>query len=84
MPSAVIRKYADDQAGRLAGQISYAAFLAVFPLLLVLVTGVGIVLAGHPSLQDDVINSALRQFPGDRLRPQEQRPPAVDEECAGR
>ena len=63
MPSAVIRKYADDQAGRLAGQISYAAFLSVFPLLLVLVTGVGIVLAGHPSLQDDVINSALRQFP---------------------
>jgi len=63
VPCAVIHKYADDQAGRLSGQISYAAFLSVFPLLLVLVTVVGIVLAGHPSLQDDIINSALRQFP---------------------
>ena len=60
---AVVRKYSDDQAGRLAAQISHAAFLAVFPLLLVLFTVLGIVLAGHPSLQDDIINSALRQFP---------------------
>jgi uncharacterized BrkB/YihY/UPF0761 family membrane protein len=63
VPGAVIAKYTDDQAGRLTGQISYAAFLSVFPLLLVLITGVGIVLSGHPSLQNDVINSALRQFP---------------------
>ncbi len=60
---AVARKYSDDQAGRLTAQISHAAFLAVFPLLLVLFTVVGIVLNGHPSLQDDIINSALRQFP---------------------
>ena len=60
---AVARKYADDQAGRLAAQISHAAFLAVFPLLLVLFTVLGIVLNGHRSLQDDIINSALRQFP---------------------
>ena len=60
---AVARKYSDDQAGRLTAQISHAAFLAVFPLLLVLFTVVGIVLHGHPSLQDDIINSAVRQFP---------------------
>ncbi|MGA3149615.1 MAG: ribonuclease BN, partial [Acidimicrobiales bacterium] len=41
---AVARKYSDDQAGRLTAQISHAAFLAVFPLLLVLFTVVGIVL----------------------------------------
>jgi YihY family inner membrane protein len=63
LPSAMVRKYSDDQAGRLAGQISHAAFLAVFPMLLVLFTLVGIVLNGHPSLQDDIINSAIRQFP---------------------
>jgi YihY family inner membrane protein len=63
VPCAVIRKYSDDQAGRLTGQISHAAFLSVFPMLLVLLTLVGIVLDGHRSLQDDVINSALRQFP---------------------
>jgi uncharacterized BrkB/YihY/UPF0761 family membrane protein len=63
VPCAVIRKYSDDQAGRLTGQISHAAFLAVFPMLLVLLTLVGIFLSGHDALQDDIINSALRQFP---------------------
>ena len=63
VPSAVVRKYSDDRAGQLAAQISHAAFLAVFPMLLVLLTLVGIVLDGHQSLQDDIINSALRQFP---------------------
>jgi uncharacterized BrkB/YihY/UPF0761 family membrane protein len=63
IPSAVVRKYADDQAGRLTAQISHSAFLAVFPMLLVLLTAVGIVLDGHQAWQDDVVNSALRQFP---------------------
>ena len=63
VPVAVVAKYADDQGGRLAGQISHAAFLAVFPLFLVLVTVLGIVLYGHSSLQDDIVNSAVRQFP---------------------
>jgi membrane protein len=63
VPCAVARKYSDDGAGRLAAQISHSAFLAVFPMLLVLVTAVGIVLNGHRSLQDDIVNSALRQFP---------------------
>ncbi len=63
VPSAVVRKYSDDRAGQLSAQISHAAFLAVFPMLLVLLTLVGIVLHGHPGLQDDIINSALRQFP---------------------
>lgn len=60
---AVVRKYSDDHAGRLAGQISHAGFLAMFPMLLVLLSVVGIVLSGHHGLQDDIINSALRQFP---------------------
>ena len=63
VPAAVARKYSDDQAGRLAGQISHAAFLAVFPLLLVLLTVVGIFLDGHRALQEDIVDSALRQFP---------------------
>ena len=63
VPAAVAAKSSDDQASRLAGQISYAAFLAIFPLLLVLFTLVGIVLHGHPDLQEDVVDSALRQFP---------------------
>ena len=63
VPGAVVRKYSDDRAGQLAGQISHAAFLAVFPMVLVLLTLVGVFLDGHPALQDEIINSALRQFP---------------------
>ncbi len=63
LPSAVLRKYSDDRAGRLAAQISHSAFLAVFPMVLVLLTIVGIVLQGNQSLQNDVIDSALHQFP---------------------
>jgi YihY family inner membrane protein len=63
VPGAVVRKYSDDGAGRLVGQISHAAFLAVFPMLLVLLTLLGIFLDGHRALQDDIVNSALRQFP---------------------
>jgi YihY family inner membrane protein len=60
---AVIRKGGDDQAGALAGLIAYFAFLAIFPLLLVLVTVAGWVLANHPDLRDRLLNSALSQFP---------------------
>ena len=63
VPSAVVRKYSEDQAGRLAAQISHSAFLAVFPMLLVLLTVVGIFLHGHQSVQNQIIDSALRQFP---------------------
>jgi YihY family inner membrane protein len=63
VPAATVRKYSDDRGGQLSAQISHAAFLAVFPMLLVLLTLVGLVLDGHPALQDDIINSALRQFP---------------------
>jgi membrane protein len=37
-PVAVLVKFYDDRAGNLASLISYYAFLAIFPLLLVLVT----------------------------------------------
>jgi uncharacterized BrkB/YihY/UPF0761 family membrane protein len=35
-PLAVLMKYADDQGGYLAATITYYAFFAIFPLLLVL------------------------------------------------
>jgi uncharacterized BrkB/YihY/UPF0761 family membrane protein len=63
VPVATWRKYQDDQAGLLGVQISHAGFLSVFPALLVLVTGLGLVLRGHEGLQHDIVNSALSQFP---------------------
>jgi YihY family inner membrane protein len=60
---AVRQKYSDDQGGYLAATVTYYGFFALFPLLLVLTTLLGFVLAGHPSLERSVLRSALGQFP---------------------
>ena len=59
----VVRKYGDDRGGQLAVLITYYAFTAVFPLLLLLTTGLGYVLRGSPAAQRDVLDSALADFP---------------------
>jgi membrane protein len=68
-PLAVVYKYFDDSGGYLAALIAYYGFVSLFPLLLLLATVLGIVLAGHPAMQQQVLGSALRQFPviGDQL-----------------
>lgn len=60
---AVVYKYLDDQGGYLSALITYYGFVSLFPLLLLLTTGLGVVLAGRPDLQQQVLNSALSQFP---------------------
>jgi YihY family inner membrane protein len=69
VPFAVVRKFGDDQAGNLAAVLAYYGFFSLFPLLLVLVTVLGFVLAGHSELQRRILDSALAQFPviGDQL-----------------
>jgi YihY family inner membrane protein len=62
-PVAVWKKFGDDQAGNLAALIAYYAFVAIFPLMLVLVTVLGIVLKGDAGLRAKVFNSALAQYP---------------------
>ena len=42
----MVKKYGDDQAGYLAALITYYSFLAIFPLLLVLVTLLTLVAGG--------------------------------------
>ena len=42
---AVVKKFGDDRGGSLAALLTYYGFLALFPLLLLLVTGLGFVLA---------------------------------------
>ncbi|OBG78326.1 ribonuclease BN [Mycobacterium sp. E2462] len=60
---AVVYKYNDDQGGYLAVLITYYALVSLFPLLLLLTTGLGVVLAGRPDLQAQVLHSTLSQFP---------------------
>jgi membrane protein len=63
VPVAVWKKFGDDQAGNLAALVAYYAFVALFPLLLVLVTVLSIVLKNDPALQHRLLNSALGQYP---------------------
>jgi membrane protein len=63
VPVAVWKKFGDDQAGNLAALVAYYAFASLFPLLLVLFSVLGIVLSNNPSLQHQLVNSALAQYP---------------------
>lgn len=60
---AVVKKFGDDRGGSLAALLTYYGFLAIFPLLLVLVTVLRIVLRNNVTLQQDLLNSALADFP---------------------
>ncbi|MGA9856888.1 MAG: YihY/virulence factor BrkB family protein [Solirubrobacteraceae bacterium] len=63
IPIAVFKKFGDDQGGNLAALVAYFAFFSLFPLLLVLTTILGFVLRDHPSMQQSVENSVLKQLP---------------------
>jgi membrane protein len=69
VPIAVVYKFVDDQGGYLAASITYYGFLSLFPLLLIFSTVLGFLLPGNPALQQQLIDSALGQFPiiGDQL-----------------
>jgi YihY family inner membrane protein len=62
-PYAVVKKFGDDQAGNLAALISYYGFFSLFPLMLVLVTVLGMLLRGNTALQETIRGSALANFP---------------------
>ena len=68
-PIAVVYKYFDDQGPYLAAIISYYAFIAIFPLLLISSSILGFFIQDDPELRDRLLRSALSQFPiiGDKL-----------------
>ena len=59
----VIKKFGDDRGSSLVALITYYTFVAIFPLMLLSVTIVGIVLRNHESLRQDILNSAVADFP---------------------
>lgn len=69
MPIGVAYKFFDDQGGYLAAVLTYYAFVAIFPILLIASSVLGFVLQGQPALQQEILSSALAQFPivGDQL-----------------
>ncbi|MFI5736354.1 YihY/virulence factor BrkB family protein [Kribbella sp. NPDC051587] len=62
-PLAVVYKFFDDQGSYLAVIITYYAFAAIFPLLLISSSVLGFVLQGNEELQKAVLQSALKEFP---------------------
>lgn len=69
LPIGVLYKFFDDQGNYLAAILTYYAFIAIFPLLLLASTILGFLLQGNPGLQESVLDSALANFPiiGDEL-----------------
>jgi len=60
---AVVKKFGDDSGGALVANLAYAAFVSVFPLLLITVTVLVKVAGSDPALRASVIAAATRQFP---------------------
>ncbi|HEX5395403.1 MAG TPA: YihY/virulence factor BrkB family protein [Candidatus Saccharimonadales bacterium] len=61
--AAVIKKYSEDDGGRLAALITYYGFLSLFPLLLVATSLIHILLTNNQELQDRIINGITDYFP---------------------
>ena len=55
----VIKKYGDDNGGVLVTNLAYAAFIALFPLLLVLFTILGLIAAHDPSFRESAVKNAV-------------------------
>jgi membrane protein len=71
VPIATMQKFTDDRAGNLAALIAYYAFVALFPLLLVLVSVLKLLVRNNERLRHQLLRSALSQYPviGKELEP---------------
>ena len=59
----VVKKYGDDNGGVLTSNMAYSAFVALFPLLLVLTTILGLVASVNASFRTDALNAVAGQVP---------------------
>jgi YihY family inner membrane protein len=72
----VVKKYGDDNGGTLASSLAHSAFVSVFPLLLIMITVLGLISSLDPALRSQVENAVINQFPlvSKQLR---EHPPAL-------
>jgi YihY family inner membrane protein len=59
----VIKKYGDDHGGVLVANLAFSAFVSLFPLLLVLVTVLGLIAAVNPAFRSDALSAVAHQVP---------------------
>jgi|HubBroStandDraft_6_1064221.scaffolds.fasta_scaffold251864_2 YihY family inner membrane protein len=55
----VVKKYGDDNGGVLASNLAYSAFVSLFPLLLILVTILGLIASADPSFRESAVKNAV-------------------------
>jgi YihY family inner membrane protein len=60
---AVTKKYGDDNGGVLVSNLAFSAFRSLFPLLLILVTLLGLAASLGAGFRQDVINAVAHQVP---------------------
>lgn len=63
VPVAVVFKFFDDHGVYLSVLITYYGFLALFPMLMLLISALGFVLEGQPELRRQILATAIGQFP---------------------
>ena len=63
IPIGVVYKFFDDQGGYLAAIVTYYAFIAIFPILLIASSVLGFLIQGDAELRNTILDSALGQFP---------------------
>jgi YihY family inner membrane protein len=65
----LIKKYGDDNGGVLVANLAHSGFVSLFPLLLVLVTLLGLVASNDPAVRHQVLKAIAHQVPiiGDQL-----------------
>jgi membrane protein len=70
VPLGIVKKFGEDEGGSMVSLIAYRAFFSLFPLLLLMTTILGYVLAGNEELRQEVVNGTLAQFPiiGNQLK----------------
>ena len=59
----VVKKYGDDNGGVLVSNLAYASFIALFPLLLVMITVLGLAASVDAAFRQDVIDAVANQVP---------------------
>jgi YihY family inner membrane protein len=55
----VIKKYGDDNGGVLASNLAYSSFVSLFPLLLILVTILGLIASHDASFRESAVKNAV-------------------------
>ena len=55
----VVKKYGDDNGGVLVSNLAYSAFVSLFPLLLILMTILGLIAAADRSFRETAVKNAV-------------------------